>query len=94
MSGLPNTNAWVRVSITTLSQRNTTPVYLRTGETLSVNTNSSVSNIIVSPILIETTRLSEGAISTSRRLVNGKAVYDIKPLNCNAKFNYQIFEYY
>ena len=43
--------------------------------------------------MLECTRLSEGAISTTKRIVNNKAVFDVKPVNCNAKFNYQVYEY-
>ena len=43
--------------------------------------------------MLESTRLTEGAISTTKRVENGKVVFDLKPLNCNAKFNYQVFEY-
>ena len=94
MRGLPSTNLWVRASITTLSQRNTSPESLRNGKTLSVSTNSSVSRIIVSPIMIESTRLTEGAVNIGVRSVSGKIVYDLTPANCNAKFDYQIYEYY
>ncbi len=93
MSVLPSTNQWVRVSITTFSQRNVTPIYLRDGETLTINSSYLASNIIVSPVMLECTRLSEGAISTTKRIVNNKAVFDVKPVNCNAKFNYQVYEY-
>ncbi len=94
MKGLPSTKSWVEVSITTLSQRNTSPVNLRDGQTLSVSTNSSISKIIVSPIMIESTRLIEGGVSIKARSVSGKTVYDLTPANCNAKFDYQIYEYY
>ncbi len=94
MRGLPSTKSWVEVSITTLFQRNRSPVSLRNGQTLSVSTSSLKSKIIVSPIMIESTRLTEGAISIDARLVSGKIVYDLTPANCNAKFDYQIYEYY
>lgn len=96
MRGLPSTGSWYRVAITTISIRNASPVYLKNLETLTVYTNStntSNTNIIVNPVMLESTRLTEGAISTTKRIENGKVVFDLKPLNCNAKFNYQVYEY-
>lgn len=96
MSGPPSEKKWYRVGITTMSTRNTSPVYLRNLEILTIYSNAnnySYTNIIVSPIMLESTRLTEGAISITKRIENGKVVFDLRPLNCNAKFNYQVFEY-
>jgi len=92
-SGLPNLNAWVQVGIISISQRSTTPIYLKEDQVYTVYTNYSILKIIISPLMIETTRPYEGAVWYTKRMENGKNVYDIKALNCNAKFDYEIYEY-
>ena len=43
--------------------------------------------------MIEATQPAEALVWYTKRSVNGKNVYDITAINCNAKFDYEIYEY-
>ncbi len=43
--------------------------------------------------MIEATQPSEALVWYTKRSVSGKNVYDITAINCNAKFDYEIYEY-
>ncbi len=84
---------WVQIGIISISQRSTSPVYLSENQVYTVYTDYSNSSIIISPLMIETTQPAEGVVWYTKRTVNGKNVYDITAINCNAKFDYEIYEY-
>ena len=92
-SGLPSLNAWVQIGIISISQRSTTPAYLKENQVLTVYTDYSNSSIVISPLMIEATQPAEALVWYTKRSVSGKNVYDITAINCNAKFDYEIYEY-
>ena len=86
----PN-GSWVSVSMTTI--RKSGEHNLKMNEYIDIYTDNSTNSIYVEPLALECTGLKEGGVSQNVRYENGKKIYRLTPVNCNATFRYRVYQY-